>query len=285
MWSTLALLRTLPRSQSGRCRKHLAAVAFRFLNGPWQKLWVRRGYDPRRLPPARAFQTVAYKSPLEWYPTSTREGKKVAREAQQQAAAQGRPAPTAGRRGDQAAVLALAALPPRRSTFFCLADVTHPDIRALVEQEPQAGGCSEHSGWFSKPAMDAIKAVLKQGFDAAARAEGLHAPEAPERKNAATGRAARAAAALAQAKAAAAARPLALEAPPAQGPQARGGAARAGPGAGPGTGGDAQQLRPAGAEGDGAATASDEDDPDADHAPEGEGGDGDEDDEYQVFGE
>ena len=39
----------------------LPCVAYYFINGPWRSLWVRFGYDPRKDPKSRIYQTLDYR--------------------------------------------------------------------------------------------------------------------------------------------------------------------------------------------------------------------------------
>lgn len=36
-------------------------MAYHFVNGPWRPLWVRYGYDPRKDPKARIYQTFDFR--------------------------------------------------------------------------------------------------------------------------------------------------------------------------------------------------------------------------------
>lgn len=39
----------------------LPSVAYYFINGPWRVMWVRYGYDPRKDPSARIYQTFDFR--------------------------------------------------------------------------------------------------------------------------------------------------------------------------------------------------------------------------------
>jgi general transcription factor 3C polypeptide 5 (transcription factor C subunit 1) len=199
VWSTAALVRRLPRDAATAARKYVASHAYRFLNGPWHRLWVRRGLDPRTDPSARRWQCFDYRLPKEWYPQTKGKPRAGGGEA---GAAAGAAAPGAAARGDFAAVHTLAALPARRTTFFQLCDLVHPDITALIGREPaERAACDEHCGWFRKATLDAVKAILRDAFNALAAAQGLHVEPPKPRKNVKSSKAAKAAAALADARA------------------------------------------------------------------------------------
>jgi hypothetical protein len=205
IWSTAAIMRALPREAATAARKFLPSHAYRFLNGPWHRLWVRRGLDPRTDAAARRWQCFDYRLPKEWYPPTRGkaraeggEGDAPGAEAQGAAAAAAQPGSA-----DFAAVHALRALPARRTTFFQLCDLVHPDIAALIGREPpERTACNEHCGWFRKATLDAVKALLREAFDALAAAQGLHVQPPKPRKNTKTSKAAKVAAVLADARAA-----------------------------------------------------------------------------------
>jgi len=186
-WSFAALQARLPKAVVVKARKYLPSHAFRFLNGPWHRLWVRRGLDPRLDSAAKRFQSLDFRLPAEWYP-ATRGG------------GEGDKAPgpkPAADRGDFAAVHALRALPARRSTFFQLCDLRHPLIASLVGSAAELGACDEHTGWYKRASLDSIKALLRESFELVARGEGFDVVPPKPRKNAKHGKAARVAATLA----------------------------------------------------------------------------------------
>jgi general transcription factor 3C polypeptide 5 (transcription factor C subunit 1) len=194
VWSTAALIRRLPRDSVAAARKYVSSHAYRFLNGPWHRLWVRRGLDPRTEPATRRFQCFDYRLPKEWYPRSAAGGGDG--DDGDAGGAAGLP------RGDFQEVHALRALPHRRTTFFQLSDLVHADIAALIGREPpERSSCDEHNGWFKKATLDAVKTILRESFDAIAAAQGLPVQPLKPRKNIKTGKAAKVAAALADARA------------------------------------------------------------------------------------
>ena len=198
VWSTAALMRRLPRDSVASARKYVSSHAYRFLNGPWHRLWVRRGLDPRTDASTRRFQCFDYRMPKEWYPSARARGGDEDGDAGGDGAGGGLP------RGDFQEVHALRALPHRRTTFFQLCDFVHADIAALIGREPpERSSCDEHNGWFKKATLDAVKSILREAFDAIAAAQGLPVQPLKPRKNVKTGKAAKVAAALADARAAA----------------------------------------------------------------------------------
>ena len=59
-WHTNALSAKLNVSSS-RLLEVLPAVAYRMMNGPWGKLWIRYGVDPRTDPFYRVYQSIDFR--------------------------------------------------------------------------------------------------------------------------------------------------------------------------------------------------------------------------------
>jgi hypothetical protein len=177
VWSNAALGQRLPTGAAGaQLRRYIPSYAYRFVNGPWHRQWVKRGLDPRVDPSAGPFQCLDYRLPKEWYPRPPRRGVRAGETEAggEQAGGQGggTPSPSRGR-FDQ--VHTLRALPARRTTFFALFDLNQPLIKHLVHQPAQRGVCDEHNGWYVKTTLDAVKAILRDAFEACALAEGFAA--------------------------------------------------------------------------------------------------------------
>jgi len=209
VWSNAALTQRLPAGSAGsRLRKYIPCYAYRFVNGPWHRQWVARGLDPRVDPTTGPFQCLDYRLPKEWYP------RQPSRRAAAVAAAAVAAAPSSqggaqdahcvatpsADRGRFDVVHTLKALPARRTTFFALFDLRHPLIQQLVQQPAQRAVCDEHNGWYVKTTLDAVKAVLRDSFEACALAEGFSSIPQKVRAQAKRSKAARVQAALAAAR-------------------------------------------------------------------------------------
>lgn len=60
IWSKNALI-FITNFTSEQLKILLPSVAYYFLTGPWRVMWVRLGYDPRKDPTARKYQTLDYR--------------------------------------------------------------------------------------------------------------------------------------------------------------------------------------------------------------------------------
>lgn len=189
-WSFAALSTRFPKELSIRAHKYLPSHAYKFVNGPWHRLWVRRGLDPRINSVAKAWQCFDFRLPGEWYPKEV-----LAATRKQQ------PAPGVPRRGDFHATHEFRVLPARRSSFFQLCDLKNqPLITSLIQNNAEST-CDEHTGWYRKTTLDSIKLLVRQAFEKIALAEGYSVVPPKERKNSKHGKAARIGAVLESAKA------------------------------------------------------------------------------------
>ena len=83
---------------------------------------------------------------------------------------------------------------------LALFDLSQPLIQQLVHQPAQRAVCDEHNGWYVKTTLDAVKAVLRDAFEACALAEGFAAIPQKVRAQAKHSKAARVHAVLADAR-------------------------------------------------------------------------------------
>lgn len=60
IWSKTALL-YVTKFTNEQLKVLIPSVAYYFNNGPWRITWVRLGYDPRKDPEARKYQTLDYR--------------------------------------------------------------------------------------------------------------------------------------------------------------------------------------------------------------------------------
>lgn len=60
VWSKLALM-AVTRMNHDQLKYLLPAVAYYFATGPFRAMWVRFGYDPRKDPSSRIYQTLDYR--------------------------------------------------------------------------------------------------------------------------------------------------------------------------------------------------------------------------------
>jgi len=65
--STQALAAAMPAELQYYVRKVIPNYTYKFTKGPWRKLLVRRGVDPRTCNVWRMLQLVYWRMPAQWY--------------------------------------------------------------------------------------------------------------------------------------------------------------------------------------------------------------------------
>lgn len=66
VWSMTALCARTSQNLLYAVRRLVAGHAYRFVTGPWRRLWVRRGLDPRTDPSTRCMQMIEFRMPTQW---------------------------------------------------------------------------------------------------------------------------------------------------------------------------------------------------------------------------
>jgi general transcription factor 3C polypeptide 5 (transcription factor C subunit 1) len=61
VWSLAALRANLAMEYNKYLKKLLPKVAYYFKDGPWRKLWIKFGYDPRLHQHAKMLHLITYK--------------------------------------------------------------------------------------------------------------------------------------------------------------------------------------------------------------------------------
>lgn len=159
VWSIGNITERLKDFPAGSLRKALAYHCYRFANGPWGKLWVRNGYDPRLDQRAGLYQALYYRLPLKWYRNESKE--------LQQGSIPGPADAQEGAVGPSLAdVCSFKALPLRRGIFVQLNDLIDGEIQEILEGHLRREDlhCEESNGWFDRETMDRIRSVMYRRF-------------------------------------------------------------------------------------------------------------------------
>ncbi|XP_044266481.1 general transcription factor 3C polypeptide 5 [Tribolium madens] len=138
----------------------LPVVSYYFTNGPWRISWVKFGYDPRKDPKARIYQTLDYR-------IRTAESTKLKVSAKRSYA--GKTSSFLGTtnvkkmslKHDMSAkpkmelderyyVLRPLTIPPARQMFYQLCDLILPQIQEKISRLPKSSGtfCDPKNGWL-----------------------------------------------------------------------------------------------------------------------------------------
>ncbi|KAI5634528.1 RNA polymerase III transcription factor (TF)IIIC subunit domain-containing protein [Phthorimaea operculella] len=135
----------------------LPCLAIRMENGPWRMLWVRYGYDPRKEPEARKYQTLDFRlrhqaglHSLVLTRDQVSNYKKADRVKQNRRKSYEEPSSSAVEEVSEAAVYFRPGMvPAQRQIFYMLCDVKIPEIEAILAPEPPPGFlCHQKRGWL-----------------------------------------------------------------------------------------------------------------------------------------
>ncbi|KAI0773771.1 RNA polymerase III transcription factor IIIC subunit-domain-containing protein [Fomes fomentarius] len=138
----------------------LPLVSYVFEDGPWRDTYVRLGYDPRDDPDARFYQRLYFRNinhPIVRPSVVTR------RQEQRNDAAQARFSGMDERRShifDGQTVTS-------ETAAFQLCDITDLMLKEMIEaddEESLRDTCNERDGWYTTPALECIKTVLRHKF-------------------------------------------------------------------------------------------------------------------------
>eukprot|EP00963_Diacronema_lutheri_P010120 scaffold967_cov321-Pavlova_lutheri.AAC.9 len=159
VWSIGSIMERLKDFNAGTVRKVLAHNCYRFANGPWGKLWVRNGYDPRVDPQAGMYQALYYRLPLKWYSNKSKgsfDGSKSGLRGLQGVSSD----------PSMADVCSFKALPLTRGIFVQLIDLEDAEIQEILQNHLRREGlhCEESNGWFDRETMDRIRFVMYRRF-------------------------------------------------------------------------------------------------------------------------
>ena len=113
-------------------------ISFHAVDGPWRNTHIRFGYDPRRHPEARRWQSIDFRDPF-------------LRDSQTNIVTQ--------KGGLLDCHFRVA--PVNRSQMFQLCDVEDSVVQAMLRMLPAASTCNEKSGWFEETDLEKFRNQLK----------------------------------------------------------------------------------------------------------------------------
>ena len=155
VWAHHALLEVLPEAARGAAKKALPFLAYRFANGPFRKLWIKRGVDPRADVSFAKYQIHEMRLPSAWYEGGS------SREEQRGEAR------TSTSHGE---VHRFEALPKSRYVVYQLCDIELPGVQAVLSSlamDPNVSArCKEQLGFLTAKSHKRIQACLKGASEA-----------------------------------------------------------------------------------------------------------------------
>ncbi|KAK9707969.1 Tau95 Triple barrel domain [Popillia japonica] len=178
IWSRAAILyfSEVPKEQ---LKFILPAVAFHFHNGPWRIMWCKYGYDPRKDPSSRIYQTFDFRV------RATAGLKARVRTKRQYNLQRYRPRVTkntptvslnevvenaandADNNGvsESAFMLKPGVMPPARQTFYQYCDVHLPEIQTMLNRLPPimpGTVCDFKNGWLPNKFTDQCREIVNK---------------------------------------------------------------------------------------------------------------------------
>ncbi|XP_034899768.1 uncharacterized protein [Populus alba] len=126
-------------------KRLLLTVGYYFSGGPFQKFWIRKGYDPRKDPDSRIYQSVAFRVPPElksYCDDNTAKGLKHRWED----------------------LCKFRFFPYRNQYSFQLYELDDDYIQQEIQKPPKQTSCTYETGWFSQHVHDSLRLCVKVRF-------------------------------------------------------------------------------------------------------------------------
>ncbi|XP_046410885.1 general transcription factor 3C polypeptide 5 isoform X1 [Neodiprion fabricii] len=159
----------------------LPSVAYYFISGPWRIMWVRLGYDPRKDPAARIYQTLDYRLKAMHGLESTVKCKrsysnyilpyKLAPASKSKTTILSATIPEENRKKKEkhlrknVYIYEEGTVPPSRQMFYQYCDVHVPEIQEMLEKLPNPSPetkCHEKMGWLPVGFDDHCREIINK---------------------------------------------------------------------------------------------------------------------------
>ncbi|KAJ6865719.1 hypothetical protein NC652_037284 [Populus alba x Populus x berolinensis] len=123
----------------------LLTVGYYFSGGPFQKFWIRKGYDPRKDPDSRIYQSVAFRVPPELKSYCDDNAAK-------------------GLKHRWEDLCKFRFFPYRNQYSFQLYELDDDYIQQEIQKPPKQTSCTYETGWFSQHVHDSLRLCVKVRF-------------------------------------------------------------------------------------------------------------------------
>ncbi|PSS35759.1 General transcription factor 3C polypeptide like [Actinidia chinensis var. chinensis] len=126
-------------------RRLLFRTAYYFSNGPFQRFWIRKGYDPRKDPESRIYQRIDFRVPpsLRSYCDAN-----IA----------------SGSKHRWKDICSFQIFPYKCQTSLQLFELGDDYIQQEIRKPPQQATCSCTTGWFSSSVLDSLRFCIAVKF-------------------------------------------------------------------------------------------------------------------------
>ena len=161
-WAPLAALAKSPKPLADEiaAKKLYATTFYQFSNGPFKRLWIKVGVDPRQDRSFVRTQTVTVRLPSEWFRPGAAENKK-------------RESLSSNSKTDRdyhAAIHAFRALPDVRHPTLVIGEVGLRSVQSIVEGVASSSVgpfvCDERRGWLPSGAHRKVQRAVLRAFEA-----------------------------------------------------------------------------------------------------------------------
>ncbi|KAJ6420407.1 hypothetical protein OIU84_027864 [Salix udensis] len=126
-------------------KRLLLTVGYYFSGGPFQKFWIRKGYDPRKDPDSRIYQSVAFRVPPELKSYCDANAAK-------------------GLKHRWEDLCKFRFFPYRNQYSFQLYELDDDYIQQEIQKPPKQTSCTYETGWFSQHVHDSLRLCVKVRF-------------------------------------------------------------------------------------------------------------------------
>jgi len=161
-WAPLAALAKSPKPLADEifAKKLYATTFYQFSNGPFKRLWIKVGVDPRQDRSFVRTQTVTVRLPVEWFRPGAAENKK-------------RESLSSNSKTDRdyhAAIHAFRALPDVRHPTLVIGELALRSVQSIVEGVATSSvgpfACDERRGWLPSAAHRKVQRAVLRAFEA-----------------------------------------------------------------------------------------------------------------------
>ncbi|XP_022191449.2 general transcription factor 3C polypeptide 5 [Nilaparvata lugens] len=176
IWSKTALVYET-KYRNDEIKYLLPSVAYHFVSGPFRVMWVRIGYDPRKDPSSRIYQTLDYRIPSKGGISRKIKAKRKADTLQrlQPTSVNSNPRTlnmtedTSDRgRGkvqinENTCIFRRGLNPPSRQMFYQYCDVDVPEVKEMFARLPKLGPdaqCDRHRGWLPPGFLERCREII-----------------------------------------------------------------------------------------------------------------------------
>lgn len=176
IWSKTALIYETKYSID-KIKYLLPSVAYHFVTGPFRVMWVRIGYDPRKDPSSRIYQTLDYRIPSKGGISRKIKAKRKADFIQRHHTASASNNPrtlnmnedisdrekSKDQLNENTYIFRRGLTPPSRQMFYQYCDIKVPEVEEMFARLPKLAPdaeCDRHRGWLPPGFLERCREII-----------------------------------------------------------------------------------------------------------------------------